>query len=149
MTVIVRDLGWNRILHNTAELDGLQLKVGVNDDAGNEPSGEPVASVAAYMEFGTEKIPPRPFMRKTIDENARVVDTKMAGYLRAIYAGQVSSRTAVIQLGRWFADQIRETIDDSTSWAVPNSPNTVQRKGFQHPLIDSGTLRGSITSRLE
>lgn len=47
------------------EIKGLSLKVG---PTGNNPSGLSNEEQALYHEFGTQRIPPRPFMRPSYEE---------------------------------------------------------------------------------
>lgn len=44
-----------------------QVKVGILDNS-KYPDGTSVATVAFWNEYGTNKIPPRPFFRQTISE---------------------------------------------------------------------------------
>ena len=68
----------NRVLAKTKDLphlnvgffEGATYPHSNGSSAGNPyPDGTPVAAVAAFNEFGTDRIPPRPFMRQTIAKN--------------------------------------------------------------------------------
>ena len=52
------------------ELDGKQARAGWFENAKYE-NGVSVAQVAMWQEFGTGKIPPRPFMRVAVAENTK------------------------------------------------------------------------------
>ena len=145
--VIEIDRGWIRIQKASAQLNGRQLRVGFPADIVSQ-DGTPVAEYAAYNEFGTEQIPARPFLRRTIDESRsgfgqyvrRTIDT-------LLFSGLGTKEFAMDLLGNWMVARVRRTIQNSPSWAQPNAPSTVARKEGDHPLIDTGLMLRSVTFR--
>lgn len=55
---------WKAYLERLAKK--AEVRAGVMEDATTD-EGERVAEYAAYNEFGTSRVPPRPFMRKTLE----------------------------------------------------------------------------------
>ena len=110
----------------------------------------PVATVAAWNEFGTKgggwggPTPERPFfrqgiaasikdvksvLRKNIDPKTLAVDDRTAGLLGETVKGHI--QTSITNL--------REP---------KNSPVTIERKGSDNPLIDTGFMRNSVTWKI-
>jgi len=148
MTVKDVDKGWKKILKNLKTENGSYAKVGIQSDAGkNEEDEDSTAYIyeyAAANEFGTKKIPSRPFIRKTFDENKNKIDVKVLSLQSDIYKGKVDFKKGLGQLGQWYEGVIKESIKN-TNWE-PNAPSTIEKKGSSKPLIDTGTMRNSIRS---
>lgn len=97
----------------------------------------PVAQVAAWNEFGTESIPPRPFFRTTIRENKKNWVNSAAKLSK-----EHGTDKALALVGEHIKGQLTESI---TSWTEPpNAPATVKKKGFDAPLRDTMTMARSI-----
>jgi hypothetical protein len=140
--VIDKDRGLKKITVNIKELDGYQVKVGI---MGNDTvDGVSVIDYAMYNEFGTSRIPARPFMSKTYDENAD--DTiKYAQYLAGeMIDGKMNPKKVLDTLGLWYSNKIKMTIRNAKVWATPNAPSTVEQKGSSSPLIDTGRMLNSV-----
>jgi len=118
------------------------VQVGFMGNA-TEPDGTPVALVAALNEYGTGKIPPRPFFRTMIDEHADEWPVNLATALKSTKFNTVTSLGLV---GLRIRDQLRRSIRDFSS--PPNAPSTIARKGFNNPLIDTSTMLKSATFKV-
>lgn len=116
-----------------------ELQVGFFEDAKYQ-DGTPVAAVAAYNEFGTLTIPPRPFMRDTIAHNRENWGPLMGAALKA---SGYNARNALNMAGEKIASQMQREITDMKS--PPNAPRTVKQKGFDKPLIDTGHMLNSVS----
>lgn len=92
------------------------------------------AQVGAY----TVRIPPRPFMRQTMDNHSQ----QWGALFKEAFKQTGSIDQALGQLGQIIRDQIKGTI--KTFSDPPNAKSTVRRKGGDNPLIDSGKLLGHI-----
>jgi hypothetical protein len=97
-----------------------------------------------WNEFGTKKTPARPFMRSTVAKksprwgNGLAVALKKTGY---------NSGEALAILGATIVGQIQQTIDE---WKdPPNAQLTVDLKGFNKPLLDSGRMRASVAFEVD
>lgn len=133
---------------------GVQVKIGILAGAkysgthpirGGKTFDGPVAQVGFWQEFGTEPsddnpgIPPRPFMRATVANHSGEWGNKLGKTLRAT---RYDARKSLMIMGRGIQLQMRQTLND---WSEPpNAPSTVAKKGFNKPLIDTGTLERSI-----
>ena len=95
--------------------------------------------MAAYNEFGTSSIPPRPFIRNAKSEN----DKKWANFLARDLNSTKNADLAFARLGELVRNDIIVSINKTTS--PPNSADTIERKGSSHPLIDTGFLKSSVT----
>lgn len=116
--------------------------VGVHAQAGSYKKGITVAEVAAANNFGTDKIPARPFLKEGV-ERAKTNMIKTAE--ESMKKGR-TPRQIIDQLGALAVRGVQEQIDATTT--PPNAPYTVKKKGSSHPLIDTGLLKKSITYQL-
>ena len=137
--------GWKRFKREvmTAQAGRSELLVGWGPEARYE-DGTPVAMAAAANEWGTERIPERPFIRSAL--------RNLGPELRAVLPGLINVRKmalsaeGALQAGRVVRDAIRKEID--TLRHPPNRPSTVEGKSGKKPLVDKGTLRMTISIRL-
>ena len=138
--VVVIDRGWNRMRQRVEALDGHGVDTGLYDGRS--------AEIGYYNEFGPDRIPSRPFMRRSIDVRRNEVRAEMVRTAQAVAFGGTSPATALGDLGQWMEDRIKDIIDRSPTWAVPNAPLTVALKGFDHPLIETGEMQDSVEHRI-
>lgn len=115
-----------------------KVRVGIIEQA-NYKDGQSVAQAAFWNEYGTATVPPRPFFRNTIAEHKDEWPKQAAEMLEA-NGGDV--RQALADMGEVVKGQIKMTIQDFRE--PPNAAATVKQKGFDKPLIDTGTLWRSI-----
>lgn len=141
MTVKDIDRGWKKILKNLKKEDKSYSKIGIQTDAGDN-NGVSIAEYAAANEFGTDKIPSRPFLRQTYDKNLNKIDLKVISIQNDIYSGKKSFEAGLKELGIWYEGIVKEAIK-SGNWQA-NAPATIDKKGSSKPLIDTGTMRNSI-----
>lgn len=117
--------------------NGGLLRVGIINSA-TYPDGKSVAQVAFDNEFGTKKIPPRPFMRSTIAEKKAEWIAMVAPLVQ-----QVGAEKAMLQLGEVIKGDIVFTILNLTN--PPNAPSTIKKKGFDKPLVETAQLSRSLS----
>jgi hypothetical protein len=140
--VIDKDMGWKQIEINMKALHDRSVKVGIMGGGTND--GVAIVDYAMWNEFGTSRIPPRPFMATTAD-NHRDETVKFAEHL----IGRVIDRhltvdLALKNLGEWYQAKIQMTIRKAKEWAEPNHPATIKAKGSSSPLIDTGRMIGAV-----
>lgn len=100
-------------------------------------AGLPVAMIAMALNYGTSKIPARPFMEKTIaDRKAEWIKG-----LTVMMTMGYSAETAMGQIGVAMRDDIQTTISE---WPADNSESWAAKKGFNHGLIWTSHLLKSI-----
>lgn len=97
-----------------------------------------LASLAAVLEFGNERIPSRPFLRQTLVENQEkytALFVKLFG--SGVLIDQIYEQIALIAQG-----DVQQNIVNG-KWTA-NAPSTIKRKKSSKPLIDTGKLRQSV-----
>lgn len=107
----------------------------------------PAATVFAWNEFGTKRMPERPAFRNTI---ARM---RGANGVRAQVKKLLDTHSVTMPpngyeaLGAWAQGELQTEIVNLRY--PPNSPVTVKMKGSSNPLIDTGFMRLSVTWRVK
>lgn len=115
-----------------------KVRVGIVK-SGTYDDGTQVAEAAFYNEYGTAHIPPRPFFRNTVAEHKSEWPRQM---VEALKENQFDVPKSLAQMGMGVRDQVVATIQGFND--PPNAKSTVKKKGFDKPLIDTGTLWRSI-----
>lgn len=150
----MRDMGWSKIraeLHKLAK--NPYVKTGILEGPGSElyDEGAKVVEVAIKNEFGGRNddntfTPSRPFMRRSFDENKVKYRTVIARGLHGIAGGKQQVQPFLEKLGFLSETDTKKKLR-SGPW-VPNSPVTIAVKKSSQPLIDTGQLVNSITSKV-
>ena len=145
------DKVWRKMKANLMKAKDSSIKVGFFDEFyGSENDNLPVAQVAQWQEEGTDKIPMRPFMRagfmiKNI-EKLGWLTPEVKGMISAVALGNMSWNQMYHKLGPVFVKIMQKEIE---LWQIPmNAPLTVELKGFNNPLIDSGKMLDSVEYRI-
>lgn len=136
------DRGWKALLRqiNAVQVVKPQVEVGVFDPRR--------AEIAVWNEFGTSRIPARPFLRTSQDKHAgkyvrMLVDAARAGI--GSPAGFDHART-MRKLGAVMVGDVQKTIADGVP--PPNADSTIAKKGSSKPLIDTGLMRSLVDYRV-
>ena len=108
-----------------------------------------LAMVAAVHEFGSPEqgIPERSFLRGGIRRAAPKLNAVNIDSLRKVLLGKMTIEQAIEKLGVVAAGEVKREFVVGTF--APNKPATIKRKGSSRPLIDTGSLRQSITYVVE
>lgn len=138
--------GAARLVAALKGLDGLQARTGWFETA-KDASGVPVATKAAAHEFGTARIPARPFMRPTVAEKKRPWLDQLAQGSKAVLRGEAQPAQVLEAVALRAAGDVAKKI--KTVNTPPLSPKTVKRKGFDKPLVDTGQMIQSVTGVVE
>jgi hypothetical protein len=122
------------------DLGKAELRVGFLEGTkypttGRGKGGQPVAQVAFWNEFGTSRIPPRPFFRAMIARDSGNWGALLARYVKA---SGYHSLNALQLMGISIKDALVASI---AQWPADNAPSTVRRKGFNHGLVDTGVMQ--------
>jgi hypothetical protein len=125
-----------------AELAKLQVRVGFQQGAASE-GGADIVDVAMWNELGTEHIPPRPFLRQSVENNAAQIKAMAEAQVKKLVKGQTTAQGALQALGTMQKGLIQNEI--KSGGFTPNAPRTIAKKGSAQPLIDTGRLRQSVT----
>lgn len=97
-----------------------------------------LASLAAVLEFGNERIPSRPFLRQTLAENQE----KYTALFVKLFESGVSIEQIYEQIALIAQGDVQQNIVNG-KWTA-NAPSTIKRKKSSKPLIDTGKLRQSV-----
>ena len=97
-----------------------------------------LASLAAVLEFGNERIPSRPFLRQTLAENQE----KYTALFVKLFESGISIEKIYEQIALIAQGDVQQNIANG-KWTA-NAPSTIKRKKSSKPLIDTGKLRQSV-----
>ena len=96
--------------------------------------GLTVATIAGYNEVT------RPFMSRAMEQSEKDIITK---FQKELKKHNYNGSEAMKALGIFLVAQIRQQIMTSKSWAKPNAPSTIAKKGSSQPLIDTAKMLDS------
>lgn len=117
--------------------------VGIHEDAGNTEDGAMTqAQNGALQNFGNDKIPARPWLIPGVESaTPDVIDTIASGIEKGLPTDQIMEQVGAIAAGatQQYMTDLREP---------PNAKSTIAKKGSDNPLIDSGSLRASVTYKV-
>ena len=123
------------------ELADKEVAVGFQHGDATEEDGTDICDIAAWNELGTEHIPSRPFLRKSVDENEdeinEFIDHKASELMNGASAEQTLKDIGIFQ-----KELIQDKIEEGDF--VPNAESTIRKKGSTHPLIDKGNMKNSV-----
>lgn len=150
---------FNALMQAIKELDGYEAKTGWFESS-VYPTGTPVAYVAAIQEYGYAPggIPPRPFMRPTIDHERAKWRALMLSGSKAILAGNETAYSVLNKISALAAGDVAKTIASITS--PPLKPATIAARArkrkdrtvtatLSKPLVDTALMINSITNVVE
>lgn len=149
------DHGLAKLWTNLAELGQLDLAIGFlgeNGSAIHPGTDVSIATIALYNEFGTIDSPARNFLRSTMFERRQDIADVFAREMAQVAQGKRQPVEATSNAGRAIAHMVRERIDRAPSWATPNAPSTIDKKGHDRPLLGGdpakriapGTMRNAV-----
>lgn len=107
-----------------------------------------VTDVAFINEFGSQSlnIPARPFMKKSSRPTEKLFKKETVKLMRQLNGKSASAnlQTKFLKLmGPKVTSIFRKTITDLRE--PPNAPATIELKGSDNPLIDTGLMRQTLT----
>ncbi|WPZ17794.1 hypothetical protein UM396_14510 [Geobacillus subterraneus] len=168
MSVVIKDTNnIDKVMRNLKQLGGKQIKVGLFGSDSSE-----LVMIGAVHEYGAEipvtpkmrawfaangyplrkettviKIPERSWLRSGYDENIDKIAKKIEEMVPDVIEGNVNPRLFMDAIGMEFAGLIQKKMRDLKD--PPNSQMTIERKGSDNPLIDTGRLVGAIRHEIE
>jgi hypothetical protein len=155
--VRVKDNGWDRYKDQVRALDGVRITVGVHGDEPERWDGESNVAIAGVHEFGSMRIPARPFIRPTFDRNREKYAKQLRGAVIALLRRGTPLRQSLALVAFGVVRDIRSTIrkqgEPAGSFA-PLSETTLAKRRARRvnnrtfrghkALIDTGQLINSI-----
>ena len=137
---------YKKFLAKMAEIAG-GVKAGILNNA-TTTDGKSIAEYAVYNEFGTSRIPARPFMRTVAKEKPKQWIGEMVRHVRGRATDPATWKQALGVAGESMKSDIKDSIQNG-SW-VPNAPATVKAKARKgkvepdHPLMDTGQMIAAV-----
>lgn len=109
------------------------------------------AELANILEYGanlskaTGKIPPRPFIHDGAEDSVLELKRLYQAQFNAFVEGKKSPRDVLrpiaLSMAKWI--QMRILYNDY----VGNRPYTIEKKGFDHPLMETGWLADNVMTK--
>lgn len=120
---------------------------GTKDSSGKNRSYADIIEIAVINHFGTRdgRIPPRPFMDQAFQNEGRQrVRNTVTKELRVLMRPQSSGNVlpSLDRIGNVGVAVIRKAIRSRDY--TPNAPATIERKGSDNPLVDTGQMAQSV-----
>lgn len=149
----------SKITLNTDGMDALlarisktmRVRVGVlkSDDSRTDAGSN--ATVGLTQEFGsvTKNIPARSFIRMPLDQKRDAIKKALAEEGGAVINGDITATQAMERIGIEAEGIVSDAFETGGygQWEA-NSPKTIASKGSAKPLIDTGELAKSISSKV-
>ena len=133
----------------------IKLEFGVTNNKYPEKNIS-VGQVAIINEYGTDDaeypIPPRPAFRigleRSVAKNKKLIDAALKNITNHLLTGRKDSierqlTQALTQIGKSAKKETKDIIKQG-SMSPKNRPMTIQKKGFDHPLWETGLLHDSV-----
>jgi len=125
----------------------LEVAVGIHEDAGLNENGDDILEYAIWNHYGTDTIPKRPFVDLAADRN-----NNWQKYVDEAYGNLVDKDTSLkAEAGKVGDIAVRDmkAIIENKEVPPPNKPSTIKKKGFDHPLIETGALLSKIKYKID
>lgn len=174
--VTYKDHGLERIVKKLGDVGAKSVNVGVVGPKAEEPAGRgdiTNGENAIIQFYGTKNIPPRKFLTEPFNTHrgevvkglSQVVRDVIGGggqtvahlgggtgagaarMFRAIVDG-VSVDVALDRFGEKMVKIVQEDMLKPGGIGDPNAPATVEKKGFDHPLLETNGLVDAISHRI-
>lgn len=117
---------------------------------GNQKHGKrpiTVRQIATYHEFGTKRMPKRPFIAPALKKN-RMNYLKLAGkQITPVIRNRQTTTNVWKMLGEQAVSDVRDYIVAGSF--APLAPITAKRKGHSIPLLDTHQMYSSVTYRVK
>ena len=102
-----------------------------------------VLNRAFWNNYGTERIPPRPFMQLSLQRHIDTYKRFFRTHLSDVTFYQDTREQLLSKLGLIGQKHIQREIVILTE--PPNAPATIARKGSSNPLVDTSEMGQSVT----
>lgn len=152
MSNVRLDLSGLQELKNRLKATNKKARVGIlggDNSRPDEPLGNAGIGLVHEMGSTTKNIPPRSFLRMPLETKAKELVSVLDSKLVSDNISQGNLEVALELLGIKAEAIVQEAFESGGfgKWAA-NSPDTIAQKGSASPLIDTGELRKSISSKV-
>lgn len=144
--------GWNKLKKELLKGSNLEVQVGIVEPTyyGSDNDNLSVAQVWQWQEEGlpAQNIPTRPAIRVGFMTPIKKgsYDKLFVESMQRIASGSSTFKQEYTKIGVQAKVDLKKAVAD---WDSPrNAPLTIELKGFDNPLIDSGLLYDSIDSKV-
>lgn len=123
------------------------MQVGIVEDQFYE-DGTSLMDVVLWNEFGTDDghVPERAALRTAVKKAAPGLAKLGAQQAKLMLQGKLRFDVAARRLAKILRDEMIGSVE---RWKKPpNAPSTIERKGFDDPLIETGLYINSISYKL-
>ena len=141
-SIVDRDRGFAAFFKQMAEVAGEHaVKVGILsasekgglhevDPVTGKASPLTIAEIAVVNEFGTQdgRIPPRPFVSSTFDEQRGKLQDMAEKGCRRIAEGKLTPDQVLGMMGATLAAEVKKKVTTGSEIPPPNAPSTLARK---------------------
>ena len=131
-----------RFFAQIEELKKLQVRIGFQAGEAAEKDGTDIANIAMWNEVGTLRAPSRPFLRRSVDDNTDKITAMCQAQIKQLANG-ATAQEILQRLGTFQKGLVQATIRDGEF--KPNAASTIRKKKSDHPLIDTGRMRQSVS----
>lgn len=145
--------GWNKKKKELLKGSSLEVQVGIVEPVTYGPDNDnlPVATVWSWQEEGlpAQNIPTRPAIRVGFMAPIKKgsYDKMFVESMVRIAEGKSTFKQEYTRIGTRAKADLKKAVAD---WDTPrNAPYTIELKGFDNPLIDSGLLYESIDFKVD
>lgn len=113
-----------------------------------------LSDVAFWNEFGTEKIPARPAFRVGTENAVKNSKDLITKYLMNLTDPKMS-KANLKQLEKTFMQKMAGRCEREVKKIIrsgstaPNAPSTVERKGFNKPLVETELLLENVVAEVQ
>jgi len=121
------------------QLQNMNLKIGFPRSKSTQAN----IMKAVWNEFGTRRIPERPFLRTSMRNNRKKYIDMLHKDAKNVLNGSRTIQQSLTRVGIVAQGDVQMSI--STGNWTPNAPSTIRRKGSSRPLIDTGAMRQAVT----
>lgn len=123
------------------QLSKVEIAVGYQASRDDYEDGTSLVEVAARNEFGSDTVPPRPFMKQSFETHKdQLLKVCQQAVKNVANGGGVQE--ALNMVGAAAKGAIQEEIRDGDF--APNAASTIKAKGSSKPLIDTSHMRQSV-----
>lgn len=143
--------GFEELALKLARASGTKVRVGVlgaNASQKHPDSNITVGEIFMVNEFGSDDghVPERSSLRSTFEKDRPLMKQALSQATHDIVFRKDTVDGALNHVGNVAVAAVRRTINEQVP--PPNAPATVEDKGFNHPLINSGLMKNSVTHQL-
>lgn len=144
---------WTKMKKDLLKTSNLEVQVGIVEPTyyGSDNDNLSVAQVWQWQEEGlpAQNIPTRPAIRVGFMAPIKkgLYDSYFVESIQRIAEGKSTFKQEYTKIGVMAKADLKEAVEQ---WDSPrNSPVTIELKGFDNPLIDSGLLYDSIDFKVD